>query len=54
MRDLATGGDVSADGSFYRHVDTVVCLHPGMPAGSKLDRFVHARRGAHGREPAAV
>ena len=41
MRALARGGNVPADGSFYRHVDTVVCLHPGIPAGSKLDPFEH-------------
>ena len=28
MRALARRGDVPADGPFYRHLDTVVCLHP--------------------------
>jgi Nuclease-related domain len=41
MRALARRDDVPDDGPFYRHVDTVVCLHPGIPAGSKLDRFEH-------------
>jgi hypothetical protein len=41
MRTLARRGDVPADGQFYRHVDTVVCLHPDIPAKSKLDRFEH-------------
>jgi NACHT domain-containing protein len=41
MRALARRGDVPDDGPFYRHVDTVVCLHPGIPAGSRLDRFEH-------------
>jgi hypothetical protein len=41
MRALARRGDVPDDGPFYRHVDTVVCLHAGIPAGSKLDRFEH-------------
>ena len=41
MRALAMRGDVPADGPFYRHLDTVVCLHPGIPAGSNLDRFEH-------------
>lgn len=41
MRTLARRGDVPADGPFYRHLDTVVCLHPAIPAGSELDRFEH-------------
>ena len=41
MRALAMRGDVPTDGPFYRHLDTVVCLHPGIPAGSNLDRFEH-------------
>ena len=41
MRALARRGDVPDDGPFYRHLDTVVCLHPGIPAGSNLDRFEH-------------
>jgi hypothetical protein len=41
MRTLANRGDLPADGRFYRHVDTVVCLHPDIPARSKLDRFEH-------------
>lgn len=41
MRTLARRGDVPADGQFYRHVDTVVCLYPDIPARSNLDRFEH-------------
>lgn len=42
MRALARrGGDVPDDGPFYRHIDTVVCLHPAIPAGSELGRFEH-------------
>jgi hypothetical protein len=41
MRTLARRGHVPADGPFYRHVDTVICMYPGIPAGSKLDRFEH-------------
>jgi hypothetical protein len=41
MRALARRGDVPDDGPFYRRVDTVVCLSPDIPAGSKLDRFEH-------------
>jgi hypothetical protein len=41
MRALARRGDVPDDGPFYRHVDTVVCLLAGIPAGSELDRFEH-------------
>ena len=44
MRTLARRGDVPADGPFYRHLDTVVCLHPAIPAGSELDRFEHVER----------
>jgi hypothetical protein len=41
MRALARRGDVPGDGPFYRHVDTVICLHPDIPAGSKFGRFEH-------------
>jgi Nuclease-related domain len=41
MRTLARRGDVPADGPFYRHLDTVICLHPAIPAGSKLGQFEH-------------
>jgi hypothetical protein len=41
MRTLARRGGVPADGPFYRHVDTVVCLYPDIPARSKFDRFEH-------------
>ena len=41
MRTLARRRDVPADGPFYRHLDTVVCLYPAIPAGSELDRFEH-------------
>lgn len=41
MRTLAKRGDVPSDGPFYRHLDTVVCLCPEVPMGSKFDRFEH-------------
>jgi hypothetical protein len=41
MRTLARRGEVPDDSPFYRRVDTVVCMYPGIPAGSELDRFEH-------------
>lgn len=42
MRQLASQGEVpAAAGPFYGFIDTVLCLHPEIPAGSKLDRYRH-------------
>lgn len=44
IKDVATalieGGRVPAvGGPFYKHIDTVVCVDPDIPAGSQLDRY---------------
>jgi hypothetical protein len=42
MHRLARTGAVPAiDGKFYRHIDTVVCLHPEIPASSELEPYNH-------------
>jgi hypothetical protein len=40
MRSLADRGDVPPASSrkFFKHIDTVVCVYPDIPAGSQLDR----------------
>jgi nuclease-like protein len=37
----ATGAPGPARGRFYKHIDTVVCLYPAIPAGSRIDKHPH-------------
>jgi hypothetical protein len=41
MRRLAYDGDVPPEKHFYACIDTVVCLYPAIPAGSKIERADH-------------
>jgi hypothetical protein len=40
-RRLMERGDVPMSKPFYRHVDTVVCIDPDIPAGSTFDTYTH-------------
>jgi nuclease-like protein len=41
MRAVARRGEAPDDIPFYRHLDSVLCLYPDVPAGSELGRFEH-------------
>lgn len=40
-RLIHAGQAASVDGPFYKRIDTVVCIDPSIPAGSRLDAYVH-------------
>ncbi|WP_433530969.1 NERD domain-containing protein [Micromonospora sp. CA-263727] len=42
MHDLANRGEVpQPGGKFYRHIHTVICLYPDIPADTRVDHYNH-------------
>ena len=41
IRGLARRGQVPGAAPFYKHIDTVVCVYPVIPARSQLARYAH-------------
>jgi hypothetical protein len=41
MRKLARQGEIPEAVAFYKHIDTVVCLYPSVPSGSRFASYQH-------------